>query len=71
MSKICAIYAETNGNIKINNIQEEIKINNEVDEWIKQIEKNVKKNKRNHRTDRKKTEEYKYAQAKIKMHIYT
>ena len=65
MSKICAIYAETNGDIKINNIQEEIKINNEVEEWIKQIEENVKKNKRNHRADRKMTEEYNYAQAKI------
>lgn len=63
MSKICAIYAETNGNIEINNIQEEI--NNEIEEWIKQIEENVKKNKRNHRADRKMTEEYKYAQAKI------
>ena len=65
MSKICAIYAETNGDIKINSIQEEIKINNEIEEWIKQIEENVKKNKRNHRADRKLTEEYKYAQAKI------
>lgn len=65
LSKVCALYTETNGDIKINNIQEEIKINNEVDEWIKQIEENVKKSKRNHRADRKMTEEYKYAQAKI------
>lgn len=65
MSKVCALYTETTGNIKIENIQEKIKVNNDIEEWIKQIEENVRKNKRNHRADRKMTEESKYAQAKI------
>lgn len=65
MSKVCALYTETNGNIKIDNIQEEIQINNEIEEWIKQIEENVRKNKRNHVANRQMTDEYKYAQAKL------
>ena len=65
LSKVCALYTETQGNIKIDNIEREIEINNDVEEWIKQIEENVRKNKRNHRADRQMTEEYNYAQAKI------
>ena len=65
MSKVCALYIESAGNIEIEKVTEEIEINNDVEEWIKQIEENVKINKRNHRADRKETEEYKYAKAKI------
>lgn len=65
MSKVCALYTETKGNIEIEKVTEEIKINNDVEEWIKQIEENVRKNKRNHVANRQMTEEYKYTQAKI------
>lgn len=65
MSKVCALYTETEGNIEMETVTEEIKVNNDVEEWIKQIEENVRKNKKNHRADRKMTEEENYAQAKI------
>ncbi len=65
MSKVCALYTETSGNIEIEKVTEEIKINNDVEEWIKQIEENVIKNKRNHVANRQMTEEYKYTQSKI------
>lgn len=65
MSKICAIYAETKGNIEIEKVESEIAIDNSIEEWINEIEENVKKNKKMHRADRIETDEYKYAQAKI------
>lgn len=65
MSKICAIYAETKGNISIEKIEKEIEINNEVENWIKEIESNVKANKKIHRVNLLETEENNYAQAKI------
>lgn len=65
LSKVCAIYSETQGNIEIEKIESEIQIDNSVEEWIKEIEENVKKNKKMHRVDRKLTEEYNYGQATI------
>ncbi len=65
LSKVCAIYSETQGNIEIEKIESEIPIDNSVEEWIKEIEENVKKNKKMNRADRILTEEYNYAQAKL------
>ena len=65
ISKICAIYSETKGNIGIEKIESEIPIDNSIEEYIKEIEENVLKNKKIHRTNLIETEENKYAQAKI------
>lgn len=65
LSKVCAEYFENTGEIKLEKINEEIQIDNSIEEWIKEIEENVKKNKRMHRADRKETEEYNFAQSKI------
>ena len=64
LSKVCAEYYET-GNINLEKIESEISIDNSIEEWIKQIEENVKMNKKNCRADRKMTEENKYTQARI------
>lgn len=65
LSKICAIYYEKNGEIELEKIESKIPIDNSVEEWINEIEENVKKNKKIHRADRKETEEYNYAQGTI------
>lgn len=65
LSKVCAEYHEKNGNIEIERIESEIPIDNFVDEWIKEIEENVNKNKKMHRADRKEIDLYKYAQGSI------
>lgn len=65
LSKVCAIYTETKGNIEIEKVESEIPIDNSVEEYIQEIEKNVLANKKLHRTDLIETDEYKYAQAKI------
>lgn len=65
LSKVCAEYSEKNGEIELEKIESEIPVNNFVEEWIKEIEENVKKNKKMNRADRKLTEEYNYTQGKI------
>lgn len=64
LAKICAEYYE-NKEITISDITEEIKIDNSIEEWIKEIEENVNRNKKIHRSDRKLTEDNRYIQAKI------
>ncbi len=56
LAKVCATKVENNGNIEIEKIEKPIKIDNSVEEWIKEIEENVRKNKKNHRANRKETE---------------
>lgn len=65
LSKVCAEYTETNGNIELEKIENEVPIDNSVEEWINEIEENVQRNKKMHRADRKETELYKYGQATI------
>ena len=65
LSKVCAEYSETNGNIELENIESEIAIDNSVEEWIREIEENVKKNKKMHRADRKETDINNYVQGTI------
>lgn len=65
MSKVCALYTETKGNIEIEKIENEIPIDNSIEEYIKEIEQNVLKNKKSHYANRTETEENNYAQAKI------
>lgn len=65
LAKVCAEYTETKGEIELEKIENEIPIDNSVELWIKEIEENVNKNKRNHRADRKETEEYKYNKGTI------
>lgn len=60
LSKVCAEYFENNGDIELEKIESEIPIDNSIEKWIKEIEKNVKANKRMHRADRKEIEEYNY-----------
>lgn len=60
LSKICAIYYENKGDVELEKIESEILIDNSVEEYIKEIEENVKRNKKIHRADRKEIEEYKY-----------
>lgn len=57
LAKVCAIKTENNGNIEIEKVEEPIKIDNSVEEWINEIEENVRKNKKIHRANRKETEE--------------
>ena len=60
LAKICAEYYENNGEIEIEKIENEIPIDNSIEEWIKEIEENVNKNKKVHRANRKEIEEYNY-----------
>lgn len=60
LAKVCAEYYEKNGDIEIERIESEIPIDNSIEEYIKEIEENVRKNKKVHRADRKETEEYNY-----------
>lgn len=65
LSKVCALYSENAGDIEIEKIESAVPIDNSVEEWIKEIEENVKKNKKIHRSDRKLIEENRYMQGKI------
>lgn len=56
LAKICAIKVENKGNIELEKVEEPIQIDNSVEEWIKELEENAKKN-RNHRVNRKEIEE--------------
>lgn len=64
LSKVCAEYYE-NKDIKLETIESEIPIDNSVEEYIIEIEENVKKNKKIHRSDRKEMEEYNYNKGTI------
>ena len=65
LSKICAEYSEKNGEIEIEKIESEIPVDNSIEEWIKEIEENARKNKKVNRADRVLTEEYNYAQVNL------
>ena len=56
LAKVCALKVEEKNEINLEKIEMPIKIDNSVEEWIKTIEENVKKNKQ-HRANRKETEE--------------
>ncbi len=60
LAKVCAEYFENKGEIEIEKIENEIPIDNSVEEWIKEIEENVNRNKKVHRANRIETEEYNY-----------
>lgn len=65
LSKVCAIYCENNGEIELEKIENEIKIDNSVEEYINEIEENVKRNKKMHRANRILTNENNYLQGTI------
>lgn len=65
LAKICAEYYENSGDIEIEKMESEIAVDNSIEEWIKEIEENVRKNKKIHRVNLKETEEYKVNQGKI------
>lgn len=65
LSKVCAMYYENNENIEIEKIENEIPIDDSVHEWIKEIEENVKRNKKIHRADRILTETNSYLKGTI------
>lgn len=65
LAKVCAEFTETKGNIELEKIENKIPVDNSVQEWIDEIEENVRKNKKMHRVDRKETEQYNYAQSTI------
>lgn len=58
LAKVCAEYYEKNGDIELERMESEIPIDNSIEEYIKEIEENVKRNKQIHRANRKETEEY-------------
>lgn len=60
LAKVCAEYYEKNGDIELETMESEIPIDNSIEEYIKEIEENVKRNKQMHRADRKEIEEYNY-----------
>ena len=64
LAKICAEYYENN-EITLEKVEKEIPIDNSIEEWIKEIEENAKKNKKLHRADKKMTEENHFAKANI------
>ena len=57
LAKVCATKMENNGNIELEKIEKPIEIDNSVEEWINEIEENVRKHKKMHRANRKETEE--------------
>lgn len=57
LAKICAEYYENDGEIEIEKIENDIPIDNFVEEWIKEIEENVRRNKKIHRVNLKENEE--------------
>lgn len=58
LAKVCAEYYEKSGDIELEKIESDIPVDNSIEEWIKEIEENVRQNKKMHRADRKETEEY-------------
>ena len=56
LAKVCAIKVEQKNDISLEKIEEPIEIDNRVEEWISAIEENIKNNKQ-HRANRKETEE--------------
>ena len=56
LAKVCALKVEEKNEISLEKIEEPIKIDNSVEEWINAIEEKIKSNKQ-HRANRKKTEE--------------
>lgn len=67
LSKVCALYHQEKGNIQLEKVEADIKIDNSVEEWIKEIEETVRKNRKVHRVNLKETEENNYVQATIEM----
>ncbi len=65
LSKICAEYYEKNGEIELQKIESEIPIDNSVENWIKEIEENVKKNRIRNQSNRKEVEINNYAQSTV------
>ena len=65
LAKVCAEYYETNGEIEIEKIESEIPVDNSIKEYIKEIEENVKRNKKMHRADRKEIDVYKYNEGSV------
>lgn len=65
LAKICAEYFENTGEIELERIEREILIDNSVEEYIKEIEENIKVNRKIHRSDRKEIEEYNYNKGTI------
>lgn len=65
LAKVCAEYYENNGEIELEKVESEIQIDNSIEEWIKQIEENVRKNKKVHRVNLKETEQYTYNQGTV------
>lgn len=65
LAKVCAEYHENSGEIEIEKIENNIQIDNSVQEWIEEIEKNVNANKRINRANRVLTEENHFAQGAI------
>lgn len=65
LSKVCALYYQEKGNIRLKKVESAILIDNSIEEWIKEIEENVRKNKKVHRVNLKETEEYNYAQSTV------
>lgn len=55
LSKVCALMVEEKNEISLEKIEEPIKIDNSVEEWMNVIEKEIKNNKQ-HRANRKETE---------------
>lgn len=64
LAKVCAEYYE-NKDIILDNVSNELQIDNSIEEWIKEIEENVRKNKKIHRANVKEIEEYRYNKATI------
>ena len=56
LAKVCALKVEEKNQISLEKVEEPIKIDNSVEEWINAIEENIKNNKQ-HRANRKETEE--------------
>ena len=56
LAKVCALKVEKKNEISLEKIEEPIKIDNSVEEWMNAIEKEIKNNKQ-HRANRKETEE--------------
>lgn len=65
LSKVCAIYHENLGKIELEKVENEILVDNSVEEWIAEIEENVRRNKKMHRANRKETDNYQYSQGTI------
>lgn len=55
LAKVCAVKVEGKNQITLDKIEEPIKIDNSVEEWINAIEESIKNNKQ-HGANRKETE---------------